>query len=305
MNGFVKSALVVLLDWIRRLITTTWNLLRSDDGSAFMRFLGKHWLGIVIAVCVLCIIVDGVVFFFRWRPDLVWATQLRHLRAKRTRREHKPAEKPVKVKQPKSEPQPEPEPYTAFAPLQQPPANVPTVSAVQLWQQAQVQPEPVWDDNALWEDDEQAVWQEQPTVSYVRPQAAPASYYRDMQAGYAPVLPPEQLYTPSATYQQPEPEPVHPGLNEEAFLQNIGLQPAPAPQPSTPAPPVFRPFTVTQEPKPEAAPQGALQRLAQKARGFIALDEEQRSIRDLQSNVDVSKAFHEPVYPQTFDQTEE
>ena len=303
MNGFVKSALVVLLDWIRRLITNAWKLLRSDDGSVFMRFLGRHWLGIVIAVCAVCIVVDGIVFFFRWRPDLVWATQLRRLRLKRTRRERKPVEKPVKVKQPKPKPVPEPEPYPSFAPLQQAYANAPAVPAAQLWQQAQAQPQPVWDDNALWEDDD--VWQDQPTVSYTRPQTPPASYYRDVQAGFAPALPPEQLYTPSATYQQPEPEPVHPGLDEEAFLQNIGLQPAPAPQTPVAAPPVFRPFTVTQEPKPEAAPQGALQRLAQKARGFIALDEEQRSIRDLQSNVDVSKAFHEPVYPQTFDQTEE
>ena len=297
MNGFVKSALVVLLDWIRRLITNAWKLLRSDDGSAFMHFLGRHWLGIVIAVCAVCIVVDGIVFFFRWRPDLVWATQLRHLRRKRTPRE----KKPIKAKQPKIEPQPAPEAFPSCENLQQSSPSVPAVSSLQLWQQALAQPQPVLDDNALWEDDD--VWQDQPTISYAHPQTPPASYYRDVQAGFAPALAPEQLYTPSATYQQPEPEPVHPGLDEEAFLQNIGLQPAP--QTPVAAPPVFRPFTVTQEPKPEAAPQGALQRLAQKARGFIALDEEQRSIRDLQSNVDLSKAFHEPVYPQAFDQTEE
>ena len=37
----------------------------------------------------------------------------------------------------------------------------------------------------------------------------------------------------------------------------------------------------------------------------MAMDDDQKSIRDLQSSVDVSKAFHEPVYPQSFKRDEE
>ena len=97
--------------------------------------------------------------------------------------------------------------------------------------------------------------------------------------------------------------PSNPG--EAAFRQTVGLDDTPA---ASPAPvlraPVFRPFTVTHEAEP-AKPQGTFQRFAQRARDLIAMDDEQKTIRDLQSSVDVSKAFHEPVYPQSFKRDEE
>ena len=301
MNSIVNTLLSVLLSWIRALVNNVWTLLRSEDGGALFRFLSEHWLGIVIGVCIVCVLVDVVVYFFRWRPDYVWATRLRRIRRRRAGRGGSPEPQEAPYVSVVPQEPPAADPYAAYAPPQ---------GAVQpaFQQPAQELDEPVWDEPVLWDSGDPG-WSDEPPA-YGAPQPEPAdpmAYFRDMQAGYAPQLPPEQLYTPSPSYQPPAPEtaPVHPGLDEEAFRQNIGLQQEYDFSQSAAPSPAFRPFTVTQEPKPEVQAPGALQRFAQKARDFIAPDDEQAPSRELQSSVDVSKAFHEPVFPKAFDQFEE
>ena len=48
---------------------------------------------------------------------------------------------------------------------------------------------------------------------------------------------------------------------------------------------------------------GALRRLAKRARDLMGVEDEQHrpTIHDLQSTVDVTQAFHEPVYPKRND----
>jgi len=314
MNGFVNSILSVMLSWIRALISNIWTLLNSEDGGALYRFLSSHWLAIVIGTCAVCVVVDFVVYFFRWRPDYVWATYWRRLRGRRAGSEEQTApSEPAYDWQPAEEPAPQPESTMVYAPLQTAAAAgyAPVVQDAQSWQDMD---EPVWDDAAFWEGDESAddAWEQpQQTAVYTAPRQETLTYYRDVQAGFAPAIPPEQLYAPSAGYQppvEPEPEavPVHPGLDEETFRQNLGLQEDAPPRSPVMRAPAFRPFTVTHEPREDVQPQGAFQRFAQKAREFVSMDDaEHRTIHDLQSTVDVSKAFHEPVYPQSFDHSEE
>ena len=313
MNGFVNTLLSVMLSWIRALISQLWSLITSEDGGVFFRFFSTHWLMIVIGLCTVCMLVDLIVYFFRWRPDYVWAAKWRRLRRKSPRRAPEPAEdlqpqEAFSAYQPPVQPE---VPTTAYAPLQAATAvYAPVSQPTQVWQPVQELEEPVFDD-ALWEDEEamELDWEqpEEPAFGASRPE--PLAYFRDVQAGFAPPVPPEQLYAPNA-YQRPvQPETetaaVHPGLDEETFRQTIGLDDRTLPPASSVVNgPVFRPFTVTAEPEPEK-PQGALQRFAQKARDLIALDDEQKTIRDLQSSVHVSQAFHEPVYPQSFKRDEE
>ena len=136
---------------------------------------------------------------------------------------------------------------------------------------------------------------------YGTAQPEPASLYHDIQAGYAPAVPPQQLYVPSASYQMP----VHPGLDEQAFRQSFGLQTDEEAMQDHAVPvmyaPAFRPFTVKDEVEEAPAP-SRLSRLARRARTFVGAEDEDRpTIRDLQSTVDVSQAFHAPVYPQPLD----
>lgn len=150
--------------------------------------------------------------------------------------------------------------------------------------------------------------------SFGAPRPEPIQSIRDMQAGFAPPKPPEELYAPPPAA---EASPVHPGLDAEAFRERLGLtQPpplsptaeeeAPDRQAARPVmqPLVFRPFTMREGAQTSTSSGSALKRLAKKARDLVGVDDEEHrpTIHDLQPTVDVTQAFHEPVYPQPRDQ---
>jgi len=293
MNGFVHSILSFMLSWIRALITNLWNLLSSDGGGALYRFLSQNWLSLVILLCLAGVAADLIVYFFRWRPYYVWRTRLRHLRRPKPARTE-----PVSVPDEPAYQEPAPEtlyaPTTVYQPLSRPYAEMQEMN------------EPLFDDGELlWEDaaaPAEEDWAAQEAAQFGAPQPEPASYYRDMEAGYAPPVPPQQLYTPSASYQAP----VHPGLNEDAFRQSFGLQTDEEALQERAIPvqvkhaPAFRPFTVVDPDASAAKAENPFARFAKRARTLVGMEDEDRAptIRDLQSTVDVSQAFHEPVYPQ-------
>ena len=109
---------------------------------------------------------------------------------------------------------------------------------------------------------------------------------------------------------------MHPGLDAEEFRERLGL--TQAPPLSTPQeepeeaqegrpvmqPPVFRPFTMRAGTQTSTSGGSALKRLAKRARDLVGVDDEEHrpTIHDLQPTVDVTQAFHEPVYPQPRDQ---
>ena len=298
MNSFVNTLLSVMLGWIRTLISNIWTVLSSEDGGALFQFFSTYWLAIVIVLCALGILTDLIVYFFRWRPDYVWATHLRRLKRSGRTAEPEQSAAPSPMPEPEYQPQqPTYAPAMAYSDAWEPPAAE---------QNSFAAPEETLD---FWEADEDldmdwAASEEVP--AFGAPQPEPLTYFRDVQAGFAPAVPPEQLYAPAAQQQAwPVSESVHPGLDEVTFRQNLGLaEPPQAEAPPVVRAPVFQPFTVTHAPE-EAVPSSALQRFAQKARELIAMDESEKTIHDLQSSVDVSKAFHKPVYPQSFDHTEE
>ena len=316
MNGFVNTLLSVMLSWIRALISNIWTVLTSEDGGALYQFLSDSWLAIVVILCAACMLVDLIVYFFRWRPDYVWASRWRRLRRSIRRRAPKPPQELPMQEAFYAEEEPLPEtPTAAYAPLQASTAvYAPVSQSTQVWQPVQELEEPLLDDDALWESEEPVDWdwQSEEASSFGETQPEPLAYFRDVQAGFAPAIPPEKIYAPSSSYQPPvQDEPaaeeagVHPGLDDETFRQTVGLDEDGTP-PAAPVmhAPAFRPFTVTHEAEP-AKPQGTFQRFAQRARDLIAMDDDQKTIRDLQSSVDVSKAFHKPVYPQSFKRDEE
>ena len=288
MNGFVHSILSFMLSWIRALITNLWSLLSSDDGGMLYRFLSRSWLSIVIFLCAVGVVIDLIVYFFRWRPYYVWRTRLRRLRRKKQSKPEAPA--------------------VDEAPLYEAPASEPLYAPTSVYRpltrahtEVQEMNEPLFDDGELlWENADETEWPEQASAQFAAPKPEPVSYYHDMQAGYAPPVPPQQLYVPSASYQTP----VHPGLNEDAFRQSFGLQTDEEARQERSVPvkyaPAFRPFTVVDEDAASAKTENPFARFAKRARTLVGMEDEDHAptIRDLQSTVDVSQAFHEPVYPQ-------
>ncbi|HNW86623.1 MAG TPA: hypothetical protein PLP25_10710 [Candidatus Limiplasma sp.] len=146
------------------------------------------------------------------------------------------------------------------------------------------------------------------TPEFGAPQAEPAQYLQDVQAGFAPQPAPEQLYAQHSDVA----EPVHPGLDIETFHQNIGLTDTNALErvsrrDAAEDYPDFVPFTVAAQPDTAEAKARGLGALAKRARSFVSGEDERNplSIRDLQPTVDMKNAFHAPVYPKKKTESEE
>lgn len=303
MNGFANTLLSFILSWIRTLITNIWSVVTSEDGGALYRFLSQNWKTILLIMLIGGVVVDRLVYLFRWRPYYVWLSRWDRLRGK-PKEPIQPVQEPV-WQEPAAEARPtavyqpasQPAPTMAYAPLR---ANGGAPAEVYTQVYAPVQEEPLFDEPvAEWEEPED--WQQETLVNFGQPRPEPVTYYHDVQAGFAPAIPPEQLYAPRVQAQDPFVSPVHPGLNEEAFRQSFGLEePEPQPIPAMRAP-AFRPFTAREEEVEPARPQSALTRLAKRARTLVSAEDEDRPLtfRDLKTTVDVSQSFHEPVYPQS------
>lgn len=200
--------------------------------------------------------------------------------------------------------------YTPYTQPYQPPQDLDPVfdDAEDRWEEADALVRPLWNNPAKGMD-----------TSFGEPRPEPIQFIRDMQAGFAPPKPPEELYAPPAAPVPPpavESTPVHPGLDAEEFRERLGL--TQAPPLSTPQeepeeaqegrpvmqPPVFHPFTMRSDAPAPTQGRGALRRLAKKARDLVGVDDEDHrpTIHGLQTTVDVTQAFHEPVYPQPRDQ---
>lgn len=212
---------------------------------------------------------------------------------------------------PKPEPEPAPPATAIYPPVgqQTPPTTVYTpIVPVQPAPapEAAADFEPIFDDAPLdWADGDTilgskpARYNEAMPASYTMPMARPDSYFRDMQAGYAPQLTPQQMYAPNDPGPEYSPSgPVHPGLDADSLRRNIGLSPA-----GSLADRQEEVYKINTNPMNSAAmparSRNLFTTLARKARDFMGADENaERSIYDLQPPVDMNGSFHEPVYPQ-------
>lgn len=201
--------------------------------------------------------------------------------------------------------------YAPYAQPYQPPQDLDPVfdGTEDRWEEGDALVKPLWDNPAEGMD-----------LSFGAPRPEPIQSIRDMQAGFTPPKPPEELYAPVPAPPVPPPAveagPVHPGLDAEEFRERLGLtQPPPlspleeeAPDEEEARPvmqaPIFRPFTMRNDGPVPAQGGSALRRLAKRARDLVGVDDEDHrpTIHDLQPTVDVTQAFHEPVYPKPRDQ---
>jgi len=299
MNGFTHAILSLMLSWIRALINNVWTLITSEDGGMLYQFLSRSWLQIVLVLCAAGVVVDLIIYFFRWRPDYIWASRWRRARRNRRKEEPVPQEPEQSFFQ---EPSPAPSsPTMAYAPMQQSTAvYAPASQPTRFYAPVQDLDEPVFDEeDALWDDAAQPLatdWDMSQSPAFGSPKPEPITHYHHVEAGYARPVAPEQLYAPSPSYQSP----VHPGLDEDAFRQNIGLYTDEDEIRAIPVmrAPAFKPFTVVEDEPVKA--ENPFARFAKRARTLVGMADEENgpTIRDLQSTVDVSQAFHAPVYPQ-------
>lgn len=190
MNGFTHSILSLLLTWIRTLISSLWSLFGSEEGGLLYRFLSEKWLMLLAVLCIGGIAVDLLVYLFRWRPYYVWLSRLRRLRRGRTWTQAQEEAHSERYANEDASCFPDDDDMQ-YAPMLDE-TRVYAPSGEPFLHQDDV----VWDaDEAPLEDGADAPF------GAFRPEPRPV--YQHIQAGYAPPIPPEQLYAPSASYQPP------------------------------------------------------------------------------------------------------
>lgn len=90
MGNFANSAIRLMLGWARSAASWLWQLIESPEGNTLFDWLGSHWVLLAVLVCVLGIVIDLIVYFFRWRPDLVWRSYFRRRAERKLVREAQP-----------------------------------------------------------------------------------------------------------------------------------------------------------------------------------------------------------------------
>ncbi|MBE0601525.1 MAG: hypothetical protein IH607_07020 [Firmicutes bacterium] len=316
MNSFTNTILTLLLGWLRTLLNAARGFISSDASTAFFSFFRENWKTLFVALCIVGFALDMIVYLVRWRPQPVWARR----RPRRRRKEPYPeeaydfdsyyADTPA-IATDDYEPVPD-APYGEYA-------GEPTV-------QYQIQSR----------QGGQPVSAASVTLPYTTPYFAPEAnaYQEEIPQLYTdepvPDLPPQPAETsrqryafgmaPSFGSAQSEPTYHYQRDSEPTFAppQYAGefeladaYQPPPpmrqadeyAPvQPQTYAPPRprFRPFSDRAETDFSPPRTRGFGGVAKRARNLLNADEiaESLSYKDFQPTVDVSQAFHSPVYPE-------
>ena len=77
MGTLANSLFRALLGWIRTLSAEIWNTFSSPEGTTLLSWLGAHWKGLAVLMCLAGLAVDLVVYLFRWQPYRVWQSRRR------------------------------------------------------------------------------------------------------------------------------------------------------------------------------------------------------------------------------------
>lgn len=344
MNGIAEKIFTVVFSGLRGLFNAVWGLL-SDGGGGAISFFSQSWM-IWLIVLLLCgFVFDISVYLVRWRPFRARRERLERAAGYgeddsepvRQRPYARPRELSPVVDHAIDMPdQPEyldpysetgvyasqttrraPAPYAQVQPTMKtkrvPMASVPVY---QPYERQRRSPDTQYTNMNQTIPMEGVEGYDELTrgvsPSFGSPKPEPPMYFQDMQRGYAPQLSDEELYarpndppaTPAAS------EPVHPGLDNDVFHQNLGLDESGSPEERQT---LFRdstyvPYYQKRQEHGEAGRKSfnGLRQLAKRASLLADSDERNApSLRDLQPAKDLRQAFHAPVYPKNYQRPEE
>ena len=86
MNNFANVLLTSMLSWVRTAVQEIWSLV-SGEQSGLLNWVADNWLALIILLCAAGMVIDLIVYMFRWRPYLVWASFFRRMRRRAERKE--------------------------------------------------------------------------------------------------------------------------------------------------------------------------------------------------------------------------
>ena len=79
MNTFADSLFKALFGWARSLVQGVWSAVVNRNFSSFFSWLVDHWFWLVLGLCLIGTAIDFIIWLIRWRPYLVWRTNMRKL----------------------------------------------------------------------------------------------------------------------------------------------------------------------------------------------------------------------------------
>ncbi|HPJ01357.1 MAG TPA: hypothetical protein PKU80_00760 [Candidatus Limiplasma sp.] len=319
MNSFTNTILTLLLGWLRTLLNAARDFFSSDSSTAFFAFFQANWRLLFLVLCIVGFSLDIIVYLVRWRPRPAW-------RRKRAKRKH--AAPPVAPAEPYGfddwDTLSSPAATTQYAPIPKVPYNeyaaeptmkynIPSRQAVPPMNTApatipyttpyyapeanayQEQIPQLYTDEPIPDLAQQTIGGRKQSLAFGMPpsfgsaQSEPAYHY---PVDNAPTFAPPQY-----AYGYEPADPAAPPLPAEQV--NVGAE-VREPQSFVQPSPNFRPFSDRGEADfspPKARGLGAV---AKRARNLLNSDEASDALtyRDFQPTVDVSQAFHSPVYPE-------
>ena len=79
MGNFANTLFSTLLGWLRNAAAWLWSFLSDPQSGGVIVWIADNWLPLVILLCVACMLIDFIVYLFRWQPHKVWASFFRRL----------------------------------------------------------------------------------------------------------------------------------------------------------------------------------------------------------------------------------
>ncbi|MBR4442836.1 MAG: hypothetical protein IKS52_06175 [Clostridia bacterium] len=71
-NGFAQKLIEVLLSWIRLVTSWVWNFFQADMAGGFLTWFADNWMSVALALIVIGLVVDWLIWMIRWRPYWLW-----------------------------------------------------------------------------------------------------------------------------------------------------------------------------------------------------------------------------------------
>lgn len=72
MGSFANSLFKIMLGWLQGIVSAVWSAFTSEKGNSLFNWIGRNWILIAGALCVVGLAADLCVYIFRWKPFRVW-----------------------------------------------------------------------------------------------------------------------------------------------------------------------------------------------------------------------------------------
>lgn len=82
MGNFASTLFSSLLGWLQGAAAWVWDFFQQPDQGGFILWVAENWLPLFVILCAACMVIDAVVYFFRWQPHKVWASFFRRISGK-------------------------------------------------------------------------------------------------------------------------------------------------------------------------------------------------------------------------------